>query len=561
MTKNLRRADRLFFARQLARPKNVWQEDLLDASGFASLCCDVGVRCGSDDVLQVWDAGLLRADLVHCADHCRRRGLVRVQLLADGTALYADLRHVRPRPRGWLSVLKRAPETLRLAPAPLFHPFRCLVLAHLWRQFEAGFHPLQFLINARGARRILDIHRERIRAITSGTDFLEGLERLAAIVDTAVAIEPFALPTLRGSVRLSTSSLQAHQRELRTYWRAASRRLVPLGLETIEAMRREVCIQSELVDHNRSLWTVLRLMSDSHRQRLQGSLACAVLLRSIAEVLRRGAESAFAIALTEEDEIGFGHYFPGTKEKLYGAERLLDGDRAVVEQFLRAHGLDYGVRVRWYVEGETEFGALSSALERVHSINLVNLRGAVVEKGGKSVAFRDSLRADKHARTFSLVSVDADRQDVVRLVEQADRNGEICGKVFFQQPDFEFANFTLEELQEALRRMARKAGVAPSACRRVGPLTRGAGSARELWEVLHKKLGAPAGFGKGVAWGRTLIELAYERPSAPPSVASSDGRRPVLEAINIALGSVHSDYELTRTKQAEERSAAITVRR
>ncbi len=279
-----------------------------------------------------------------------------------------------------------------------------------------------------------------------------------------------------------------------------------------------------------------------------------MLLRSMAEVLRRGAESIFAAPLPEEDEIGFGRYFPGTKERLYGSERLLDGDRAVAEQFLRAHGLDYGVRVRWYVEGDTEFGALSSALERVHAIDLVNLRGAVVEKGGKSVAFRDSLRADKRTRTFSMVSVDADRQDVVRLVNQADRNGEICGNVFFQQPDFEFANFTLDELQEALLIMARKTGVPPAGCRKIRPLTRDTKSAGELWRALHKKLGAPAGFSKGAEWGRVLIELAYERPSAPPPIVLSDGRRPMLEAINIALRSVISDYELTR-------AAALAVRR
>ena len=561
MKKTLKRADRLFFARQIAQPRNIWQEDLLDANKFASLCSNMGMSCSSDDVVQVWAAGLLRADLVHCAGPCRRRGLVRVQALADRTALYADLRRARRRPRGWLSALKRRPGVVGPAPEPLFHPFRCLVLAHLWRQFEAGFHPLQFLINAHGASRILEFHRRSIQVITSKVEFLEGIERLSAIVDIAVAIEPFALPAIRGSVRFSDGSLQAHERAVRSYWRSARRRISPVGLDSIEAMRRELCIHSELVDHNHDLLTVLRLMSDSQRQRLRGGLAGAMLLRSMAEVLRRGAESVFAAPLPEEDEIGFGQYFPGMKEKLYGSERLLDGNRAVAEQFLRSRGLDYGVRVRWYVEGETEFGALSSALESVHAIDLVNLRGAVVEKGGKSVAFRDSLRADVRTRTFSMVSVDADRQDVVRVVKQAERNGEICGKVFFQQPDFEFANFTLEELQEALLRMARQAGIPPASRRKIRPLTRDAKSGSELWGALHKRLGAPAGFSKGAEWGRVLIELAYERPSAPPPIASSDGRRPMLEAINAALRSVVSDYALTRVKQAEERAAALAVRR
>ena len=42
----------------------------------------------------------------------------------------------------------------------------------------------------------------------------------------------------------------------------------------------------------------------------------------------------------------------------YGSHRLLGGVRDVANAFARGFGLDYGVRVRWRVEGYTEWGAL-----------------------------------------------------------------------------------------------------------------------------------------------------------------------------------------------------------
>ena len=69
----------------------------------------------------------------------------------------------------------------------------------------------------------------------------------------------------------------------------------------------------------------------------------------MAETLRRFSEETFGRELPEEDELGFGMMVRNVKVEDYGSHRLLDGERGGANAFVRRFGLDYGVRVRWYV--------------------------------------------------------------------------------------------------------------------------------------------------------------------------------------------------------------------
>src|SRR5581483_128330 len=90
------------------------------------------------------------------------------------------------------------------------------------------------------------------------------------------------------------------------------------------------------------------------RLNLEGGLGGAMLFRTMAEFLRRAIEKVFATQLPEEDE-----WRDTAKEKLFGSSRLFDGDRNAAHELLRQRGLGYGPRLRWYVEGQTEFWGLS----------------------------------------------------------------------------------------------------------------------------------------------------------------------------------------------------------
>src|SRR4029077_6813789 len=92
------------------------------------------------------------------------------------------------------------------------------------------------------------------------------------------------------------------------------------------------------------------------------------------------------------------------------------------------------------------FGAIERVFGRYTAVDIVNLREHVVAKGNRGVAFRDRLRNDLRTSSFSLIPLDGDKDHYIRVVRKAAEDDEICGMFFISNPDFEFANFTKEEL-------------------------------------------------------------------------------------------------------------------
>jgi hypothetical protein len=60
----------------------------------------------------------------------------------------------------------------------------------------------------------------------------------------------------------------------------------------------------------------------------------------------------------------------------------------------------------------------------------LNLRGQVVEKGGKGLNFAASLKNDMTSHVFSVVLLDEDRHDYVRALRKAARDGNFFGRFF-----------------------------------------------------------------------------------------------------------------------------------
>ena len=63
------------------------------------------------------------------------------------------------------------------------------------------------------------------------------------------------------------------------------------------------------------------------------------------------------------------------------------------------------------------------------------------------------------------ISIDGDRSDNVRIVRKAAEEDDICGRFFISEPDFEFQNFTLDELEEILWKVCEDRG-APDSIRK-----------------------------------------------------------------------------------------------
>src|SRR5262249_48147021 len=143
--------------------------------------------------------------------------------------------------------------------------------------------------------------------------------------------------------------------------------------------------------------------------------------------------------------------------RLYGVDRILDGDRRVAADVVRQTFVDYRVASRWYVEGPTEAGAVARALRDPwdYRVQVVNLKGEGRAEGGLGLC--DDLKSDERAGIYSFVMIDADRPDFVQALREEARADAFCGEFYLSNPDFEFANLTVAELVEVTWGMLMKA--------------------------------------------------------------------------------------------------------
>src|SRR5258708_33854015 len=91
-------------------------------------------------------------------------------------------------------------------------------------------------------------------------------------------------------------------------------------------------------------------------------------------------------------------------------------------------------------------------------VPVTNLHGLIKSDEGNQMLtfFRDSLQADIKDEIYSIVMIDGDLEDNVKVVEgaarvnQTSKNEGMFGRFFLARPDFELANFEIEELEEIL---------------------------------------------------------------------------------------------------------------
>jgi hypothetical protein len=288
-------------------------------------------------------------------------------------------------------------------------------------------------------------------------------------------------------------------------------------------------------------------MKSDERKKLKEHISSAILFLTMAECLRRTLELAFQKEYPEEDECGFGEVFRDAKLLLQGSTRVLDGNRVVVNQFLRRFGLDYGIRINVYVEGATEFEALNSEFSTNSSVLIINLRGQFKEKQGKGVSFRESLRNDIKSKIFSIILFDSDVSENYRAVQQAAKLDEICGMFFVSKPDFELQNFNIDELAEIAFQLAAKKGLKGSLLEELKKDTKKAKSAKEFFKILYKQSPIFRSVSKGAEWGKALVEYARWNLLGKEFGDKSD--RLINQIIRIIYNGFNASYEVTRQKQ------------
>lgn len=512
-----------------------WRRRLLSPDGLAKLAKDLGLGWFSaSEISGLWKLGLLRADLVLSDVPIECSGLKYSDGIGEADKFaYSDFRQIEHRAAGYGSALQ-GQESAPLEATLAFHPFRVYVLHHIERTLKICTSNMQFLTYEPGISTVTQSLQESNQHWTSTFEFGDRFDYWNKVAETASVVEPITYDVVFRDLEPMRVGTQLNRNEFEI---ALSEMLLNTGKSVLRQMRSDLAFAAESLDENRSVHVLLRLMNWRERERLKGKLGGSMHFLAMAETIRRSAEQVFAEEWPEEDEIGPGQWFPGARKMLYGSERVFDAPRHHLRDYLTQLGLDFAIKVRCYVEGDTEYGALAHAAGSFGHIQLVNLSGNVAEKRGKGLAFVESIEADMNSGIFSVVILDGDREEYLRILRKTAEESRFHGRFFICNPDIECGNFSARELIE----------IAIQECQKDEPGKVGMTSTKEAMLALAStvqnnndlitltKNHGITNFRKSEFWGKALMEFAIANPLFPSDDVRAGQQRPIVEAAELLI--------------------------
>ena len=525
-----------------------WTSELVDAQRLGQIAKELNIgNFSEDDIFGLWHIGLLRADYVESDQPIQIAGLFPLECLSQ----YVDLRTLMPKPEGYGSSMSKqsTEKSSNSGPQPelLFHPNRVYVLHHVVRTLAPKTSACQYLPLMPGVEKVARFELEAFDRWTTSSEFSDRFDYWNHLVEfSAVCAAVLWRPPENHSTRGGTFPW------LLPYLDMVSDYLKRSGLSMIRHCREDLAWAAHTSDENTTIHTLLRMMRQSERDRIKGNLGAAMKFLDMAESIRRASERLLSTHLPEEDELGPGRWMEGARKMLYGHERVFDAPRKDLRDFLGILGLDFGVKVRCYVEGETELGALRHAVGADGQCSFVNLKGNVVQRHGKGMAFADSLAEAARDRIISVVVIDSDKEEVVRTLKRAASERRMHGPFFLNTPDIEMANFTIEELLRVAIALDLKVRFDDNEVDKrlpeVLPSVASARSAKEFMGFLRNE--SMVGVGKGEKWGEALMNYAIAHPTFPSGDSRVGTEREVLKAARVLIRA--QDVGYLRSVDSEE---------
>ena len=418
----------------------------------------------------------------------------------------------------------------------LFHPFRIFPLHVAVESCRLNITPSS------------SINREAFGDfLVKASAFLPSLEKITEsaklannVTNLVILLEPIYWPTITSRTSLSGFiQLEEHEKLVDSYKENVLSLIQNLDPDVWYKHHEKLRFKAAQLDDNGDIYILLRLSPWIKRERTKGHIAGALWFRHMAEILRRGFKEVYDVIWPEEDQ-AFEQWFPGARERIYGTKYPTEESAKSKPHVAFEFGLHTGSTLRWYLEGETEYYAALYILPKAASggLELINLKGAVGnERANAALRLADALNHDKELRRFSFISFDMDVVANTRTIRRQVQNGNIIGYINGNNPDFEFGNFTLEELVEVAATLDEKQGASSDNIRngdwkKVSSGREFEENYRKLTEIGQKGL-------KGEEWGKALAEYALRNPF----LDGKETRRPFLETMNYALRSRRVKYD------------------
>lgn len=486
---------------------NLRQLKLLDAKTLSKKMNDYKLPTFSEsDIYNLWYLGFINAEAIYAKYSVNIPNLKYVGENDDGFKVYVDQRKPIVLEK-YLSAFLNIPkndESLML----YFHPYRCFVLYELaTKYFSSGAVPSYLMQNSEGYIQVIQGHLERFEKNMQNSIAKDILYYLNTLVSLSAIIEPTTHRIVYEKISIRyPHSFEQMVVELEKLRDRVVELLLEIGEDRLVYYKNEFCQAVDSLDSNNNLHLLIRLMRSDRRSKLKGQIAAAMQLKEASEGFRRLMEFMYEKNFPEEDACGYATVNQEHKKKIYGNTKILDGERNTSNLFIRSLGLDFGLKVNVYVEGETEFGAIKSIFENENRVAIINLGGNFVEK--RVVAFRESLRKDISMQIYSFIMLDGDRKDNIRVVKKAAEDGDLFGEFIVSDPDFEYGNLSINELCEVVSiETGERLNVIKEAFIDVVTTCK---SGKKFFEVLHEQYPDLKKIDKGEAWGKALAEYILE---------------------------------------------------
>ena len=439
--------------------------------------------------------------------------------------------------RGWLEA-----DGLTNEGQPLFHPFRIYPLHGILKAYR---RPLTITLDSQSQSAAAFVARI-VESLPSADQLRGHAPTWNEVSDLAVILEPLYWPRVTGRATHSMFVAETdYARETERYGSDVREFIASLDVERWKTEHESLRLEGGSAERNSDLYLLLRLSDWQKRKQLRGAVSLALWFRHMAEVIRRGFEEIHGVLWPEEDE-AFGSWAPNGRRLTYGSSRPLDDAARARPHVVSNYRLQTGSVVRWYVEGATEFHAIQSVLQEpaLLGVELVNLKGQIAaEKDNAVLKLQDGLTQDLALRRFSMISFDTDVPASVKAVRRQVEEKRVVGSIHPSVPDFEFANFALQELIEIAADLDEGKGVPGDPVREADWTGIGAAGAfaaryREVSKRRPRSL-------KGKEWGEALAAYADVHP-----VRSDTGEeRPLWRAVGNATRSRFASYDLQRERR------------
>ncbi len=276
----------------IAQRSHIWQMDFLSSKELAEFAHKRGLSWYHEEHINLlWKLGFLKAELIVSNQRVDEPGLVLVgqeQINQDEYEFqYADTRSrqlIQDSTTLSLEEMQTVPSTLKV----LFHPFRFSVLQHFER-FVPNYEPPRIMYP-------LMYHLSESLAMwlqwfKPTQEYLQHTQRWNDLVSLVVAAEPCFYERIFLTLRIRRllghggdfdNNFNALREEIERHWNDVASHFQSLDLKRLEQLHQDLCVQTQMLEKNREVHTLLRLGKGKLRLELDGQLGGAMLLRTMA---------------------------------------------------------------------------------------------------------------------------------------------------------------------------------------------------------------------------------------------------------------------------------------